>query len=122
MVPWPIAGLSLWYGVLATTAASMVWRALIGGMPRPPWWPLAWLALSGGLTVGLPLLRPWARRTAVAASALGMGMTLTVAARCIAGREPLWALLATGGAGGQALLVRYLTRPHVKKWFLKNSD
>lgn len=117
MVPWPIALLSLFYGVIATLSAATVWKALSGAGDRPFLWPAMWLALSTGVMCGLPLLKPWARGLAVAASTLLVAITLAVAGVVVLAGRPLMALVATVGAAVHVIAIRYLTRPQVKAWF-----
>ena len=117
MVPWPIGILTLFYGVIAAASAATAWKVVIGASQQPLSWPLLWLALSGGIVYGLPLLRAWARTLAIAGSALLMLSSLAVAGRIIMAGHPLAGLLATLGAGVHGIVIRYLTRPHVKAWF-----
>ena len=117
MVPWPIALLTLFYGVVATTSAATVWRVSAGAADRSLVWPLAWLALSGSLMCGLPLLRSWARRLAMAGSTLLVLVTLSMAGLFVMGARPLLGLLATVGTAVHVIVIRYLQRPTVKAYF-----
>ena len=115
MVPWPIALVCVGYAVIATSAAALMVR----GQGLAVCWSGLWALLSAAVVVGLAGLRPWARRLAVWASA---GMMLSALALSLllaiqAQPDARHSLLATGMAGLQLLLVRYLTRPHVKRWF-----
>ena len=117
MVPWPIAWLALFYGAVATTSAATVWKVILGAADRSPVWPIAWLALSASLMCGLPLLRPWARTLAMAASALLVLVTLSMAGLLVMGGRPLIGLLATLGTAVHVIAIRYLQRPTVKARF-----
>ncbi len=123
MVPWSIAVLSVGYGVLATVSLATVWKILGGAVDRPLIWPVAWLALSTTVMCGLPLLKSWARRLAIAGSVALLVTTLAVAGALVASGRPGLGLAATLGAGVHVLIIRYLQRPSVKAWFTeKVSD
>ena len=117
MVPWPIALLTLFYGVIAAAASATVWSILSGRAQAILIWPLAWLALSGGAMCGLPLLRPWARKLAIAVSAALTAVTLAFAGLLVVSRQPLGALAATCSATAHLIVIRYLRRSTVKSWF-----
>ena len=117
MVPWPIALLALFYGVIAATSASTVWKVGSGVADHPLGWPLAWLALSSSLMCGLPLLRSWARMLAMAGSTLLVLVTLSMAGLLVMGGRPLFGLLATVGTAVHVIMIRYLQRPTVKAYF-----
>ena len=86
-------------------------------------WPLVWWAVSAMLVVGLALMKPWARMLAIIAStvmtvgALGMAIIAVLPAQ----PEGWRSLMATCMAGGHLIIIRYLTRPQVKGWFVKSS-
>ena len=117
MVPWPIALLSVCYGLVAAVSATLVWKVATGAAHQPLVWPVAWLALSGGIMCGLPLLKPWARRLAIVGSVWLMVVTLSVAGLLIIHGRPLAGLLATVGAALHVIVIRYLNRPQVRVWF-----
>lgn len=117
MIPWPIALLSVCYGLVAAVSATLVWKVATGAAHQPLVWPVAWLALSGGIMCGLPLLKPWARRLAIVGSGLLMVVTLSVAGLLIINGRPLAGLLATIGASLHVIVIRYLNRPQVRVWF-----
>ena len=117
MVPWPIALLSLFYGVNATIAASAIWNRVAGVSPQPLWGPLVWLALAASAMCGLPLLRSWGRTCALWASGLMGLMTLAVAGVLAGSGRPLGGLLVTLAASVHVLIIRYLRRPSVRAWF-----
>jgi hypothetical protein len=117
MIPWPLALLSLFYGVIATLSAATLWQIAAGAVARPAVWPLVWLALSGGAMMGLPLLKPWGRALTLAASVLMTATTLAIAAALVASGRPGLSLLATVSAGAHILAIRYLRRPAIKLLF-----
>ena len=125
MVPWPIALLSLFYGVIAAVSAAIVWKILAGvhhpgpvGAGQSIMWALCWLVLAIGVTCGLPLLKAWARGWAVFGSVVMMITTLAVAGLLAASGHPLGALIATVSAATHVVIIRYLQRPAVKAYFL----
>ena len=117
MIPWPLALLALFYGVIATLSAATLWQVATGAIARPLLWPAVWLALSAGVMLGLPLLKPWGRGLAIVASVLMTLTTLAIAAGLISTGRPVASLAATVSAGAHVLAIRYLTRPQVKAWF-----
>ena len=121
MVPWPIALLTLLYGVIATASASTVWRVMTGDSQQSLIWPLMWLALSAGAMCGLPLLKPWGRVLAIWTSVLLLLVTLAIAGLWVRGGHPLGGLLAAFMAGTHALAIRYLQRPAVKSLFAQGT-
>ena len=117
MVPWPIALLALFYGLLAAVSGAGVWRIVTGEVSRPLAWPAAWLALSAGAMCGLPLLKPWARQLAIAGSA-GLGLVTLGFALLIAGSgRPGLGVIGALLAGTHLIVIRYLRRPDVKAYF-----
>ena len=117
MVPWPVALLTLFYGLLAAVSGVGVWKIVTGAADRPLLWPVAWLALSVAVMCGLPLLKSWARRLAVAGSA-GLGLVTLGFALLIAGAgRPGLGLLGALLAGTHLVVIRYLRRPSVKGYF-----
>jgi hypothetical protein len=117
MVPWPIALLTLFYGVLATISAAALWKSIAGQSVQHWIVPLFWLLMSGAAMCGLPLLKPWARRVAVFVSVLLVIVCISLASLFIVGRQPVVALAATLGAGVHLVVIRYLRRPLVKSAF-----
>ena len=119
MVPWPIALLSIGYTMLATSSAAAVWRHLGQGGAWSLLWAGGWCAVSVVLVAGLATLKPWARRLAVWVSvglmvgALGAGV---LAIRQVP-PQPMRGLFGRLMACTQLVILRYLTRPHVKAWF-----
>ena len=123
MVPWPIALLSLFYGVIATLSASSVWRILMGVSDRWLGWSLAWLMLSGGAMCGLALLHPWGRRLAIGTSVCLLVVTLALAGLFVRAGQPLVGLLIAFMASVHVLIIRYLQRPRIKRYFgFRNVD
>ena len=124
MVPWPIAMLCVAYAALATSSAAALWKAWHEQAVRHSLlWPGVWGVVSTLLVIGLAWLKPWARRLAVWTSVLLMLGSLGVAGMVIVQPrpQPVHSLFATGMAGVQLLLIRYLTRPHVKQWFVSGE-
>jgi hypothetical protein len=118
MIPWPIAMLTLFYGVLAALSAASTWTIVTGASQRPLLVHLGWLALSGATTLGLPLLRPWGRRLAVWTSGALMAVLLAIAGLLVlAARQPVLGLATAVVAASQMIPIRYLQRPAVKAWF-----
>jgi len=119
MVPWPIALLAGLYAVLATSSAAALWRIMQGQAHQSPLWPAVWCAVSTTLVIGLALLKPWARTLAIWSATFTLVGWLSAALLAVLRPTPapLSSLTATGIAGGYLLVLRYLTRPHVKAWF-----
>ena len=117
MIPWSIALLTLFYGVIATFSASAAWKVVSGMSDRPIVWPLAWLALAFSTACGLALMRPWGRTLAVVGSVIMAVVTLALAGLLVMGGHPVAALLATVGSSVHAIIIRYLSRPSVKECF-----
>ncbi len=117
MIPWPIALLALFYGVNATVSAATAWKIVFGAVDRPLLWPLAWLAVSAGAMFGLALLRPWGRVLAITGLVLIAVVALTYAGLFVMAGRPLAGLAATGLAGVQVVVIRYVRRPMVKALF-----
>ena len=117
MVPWPIALLSVFYGIIAAASAANIWKA-VGGISRQSVvWPVLWLVLSAGAMCGLALLRPWGRVLAVAGFTALCVVTLAVAGVLVASAHPLAAIAAAVVAGLHIMAIRYLQRETVKTLF-----
>jgi len=71
---------------------------------------------------GLPLLKPWARRLALAGSWLLLTLTLAVAAAWIRAGHPAIALAASLSSVVHVTVIRYLGRPSVKAIFVKSHN
>lgn len=119
MVPWPVAALSLWYAVVATAAAAALWRVAAGISPHGIVWPAVWLAVAGSASVGLPLLKPWARILAIVGSVLLTVTTLAVAAVLVRVGRPMGGVVAALSAGVHLVAIRYLQRPTIRVYFTK---
>lgn len=118
MVPWPIAVLTLFYGVIAAASASMSWQVIIGVAQRPLAPQLLWLLVSSGAMLGLPLLRSWGRRLAIWTSVGLMVVMLSVAGILVlAAHKVGLGLLMAAGSGLHMLAIRYLNLPSVKMYF-----
>ena len=118
MIPWPIALLAAWHTALATWFAADAWRALHAG-PSAAAWAGVWMIWCAMIVVGLAYLKPWARTMAFV-TALGlMALSLFAALLAIAQStpEPRSSLASTAFATFQLVIARYVTRPHVKRWF-----
>ncbi len=124
MIPWSIALLVVGYTVVAASSTVTVYRVMSGWLEHPLLWPALWSVLSTTLAIGLALLRPWARTLAVWSSVLMALSALGAAWMAIAQShpEPLRSVFATGMAGVQLVVIRYLTRPWVKAWFIRPSQ
>ncbi|MBI3088058.1 MAG: hypothetical protein HYY91_04150 [Candidatus Omnitrophica bacterium] len=121
MIPWPIALLAGLYAVLGTCSAAALWRILQGQEARSPLWPMAWTVVSGAIVVGFAFLKPWARTLAIWSAAFTLVGSLSAALLAVLRPhpEPMRSVTATAMAGVYLLVLRYLTRPHVKAWFTK---
>ena len=119
MIPWPIALLAAGYTILATSAAATMWRAWDGPGGGWAWAAGAWCAVSIILVAGLATLKPWARALAVWVSGALMVSALGAGVLAIGQvpPQPMRSLLGTVMACAQLVVLRYLTRPHVKTWF-----
>lgn len=118
MVPWPIALLTVFYGMVAAFSAATAWRILSGAVEQLLAPQLIWLALSAGAMGGLPLRKAWGRRLAIWTSLLLMiAMVATAVLVGVVGRHPLLGIVMACGAGLHVLAIRYLQRPDVKQWF-----
>ena len=119
MVPWPIVVLIVGYAILATVMAADVWRVIQGHSAQLPALPLAWCAVMAALALGFSFLQPWARRLAVGVSIFLLvgALSASVLAVLRTPPSPKAAFWGTIWAGVQLLVIRYLTRPHVKRWF-----
>jgi hypothetical protein len=117
MVPWPIALLSLFYGVIAAASAATAWKAVQGLSRQPVIWPLLWCAVAAGAMCGLALLRPWGRTLAVVGFTALCVVTLAVAGVLVTSAHPLAAIAAAVVAGLHIMAIRYLQRAKVKALF-----
>lgn len=121
MLPWPIALLSAFYGVLTAFSGAALWRlAMAGHTDAVGWIGLTFVASVCAMT-GLALMRPWARALAVIASMVMLGYALSFGAVCILTGQPGTAFGATIGAGVHLVVIRYLRRPVVKSWFVSSE-
>jgi len=127
MIPWSIALLTLFYGVIATLAAAHVWRMLMSGAAM--WavvhrasvsrvvWALVWLGVASAAMIGLPLRRAWGRSLAIITSWLLIVTTLAMAGVLVASGKPGLGLAVTFSIACHYLMIRYLKRPVVVAWF-----
>ena len=113
------------YAAIGTSAAAKLWNVMSGqpsaGHPSEVWLAF-WTAVSITLTVGFMLMKPWARRAAVWSSVLMMGGALVSAWIAAVHAQARLGFISTGVATIQLVAVRYLTRPHVKAWFIQTQD
>ena len=117
MIPWPIALFAIFYVCIGSSAAVMVAHG------HGSAWTIVWGGVAVALVWGLVFLKPWARALAVWSSVV---MTLAallsaLMAVIVTPADPHLALLATGMAGVQLVVVRYLTRPRVRGWFMESE-
>jgi len=117
MVPLPIAGLAVYFALIAAYSAASAWKIVQGRADGSLAWALACLAVSVVTMLGLSLMRPWARRTAVFGLMFMAMLALAAAASCIAGSRPGMALAMTLSTLIPAISIRYLQRPLVKTFF-----
>ena len=117
MIPWPIALLSVFYALIATSAAAQCYKIALGALDKPLAPQVAWLLVAGGAMIGLPMRRVWGRWCAIACAWWMTFTVLAIAAWLISQREPGWGLVAGLGTVVPLVAARYLTRPKVKSWF-----
>jgi hypothetical protein len=127
MIPWPIAVLTLFYGVIATVAAAHAWRMVVSGSLAwavlhkasisPFVWALVWVGVASAAMVGLPLRRLWGRSLAMITSWLLILTTLALAGVLVASGKPGLGLAVTFSVACHYLMIRYLKRPMVVAWF-----
>ncbi|HEX9780224.1 MAG TPA: hypothetical protein VGB20_03325 [bacterium] len=117
MVPLPIALLACAFAALSAVSAVSLWKTSAGLAEGSPLGPLVWLAGSLAAMCGLALLRPWGRLMAVAGAVVLMLLGLAVGGVQVASGRPADALLATCFGGAQVIVIRYLRRPDVKRYF-----
>lgn len=127
MIPWPMALLTLFYGVIATVAAAHAWRMVMSeGLVwaafhhagiSPFVWALVWLGAASAAMIGLPLRRLWGRSLAMITSWLLIVTTLAIAGVLVASGKPGLGLAVTFSIACHYLMIRYLKRPVVVAWF-----
>ena len=119
MIPWPIALLVIWYAAIATAAAAKLWQMGPALASQSGWWIGLWAGLSLVLVIGLAWLKPWARMAAIGGSLLMTVGAILGALRAVAQVPPSMSqsLTAMAVASVNLVVIRYLTRPHVKAWF-----
>ncbi len=117
MVPWPIAVLTLLYGLVAVASAASLWRIFAGMSHQMVIGPAVWLTLSATAVCGLPFAKPWGRTAAISVSVLLALLTLGIAGMLVANGRILFGLLSALLAGTHFLIIRYLQRPAVKAYF-----
>ena len=122
MIPWPIALLTLFYGVIATCSAAAAWKISVGISRQSLLWPLVWLVFSGGAMIGLPLLKRWGRLSAILTSVFLTLATLATAGLFVRAHQPLAGLLTALATSAPLSAIRYLQRPIVKGYFGMSSQ
>ena len=119
MIPWPLAALSILYGLLAFLSAVRLVECIAQPSAVGIAWTALWLVLAAGACIGLPAQKEWGRRFAV------VGATLFTAAAIVGAvllvvrvpPQPQQALLETMLAGTAIIVIRYLKRPVIKSQF-----
>ena len=118
MIPWPVALLTLFYGIIATSSASTLWKILTEVTQQSLAWQVLWPGLSGGAMCGLALMKSWGRALAIWTSTLLMVAMLVLAGLlAINAHQPLMGLIVACGAALHMVVIRYLGRPSVRSWF-----
>ena len=117
MIPWPMALLALFYGVITAISAANAWQILTGSSGHPLLWPLLWTGLCAGAMVGLPLGKAWGRTLALIAAWWLTVSSVTTAAWFVSLQQPLLGLLVTLTSVLYVAIIRYLGRPTVKTYF-----
>ena len=117
MVPWSIGFLALCYGVLATVWAAEGYRALLRS--EVPLWAGLWCALCAAATAGLLMLKPWGRVLAVVGAALLTVALMVASAAHVAVRHASMAVWIAISTVLPLMVMRYLSVPRVKKWFVE---
>ena len=119
MIPWPLAALSILYGLLAFLSVVRLTECLARGMLAGGLWSMLWVVVASGACIGLPGQKEWGRRLAVFGAILFMAAALIGAVILVVRvpPQPRLALLETLLAGLALMVLRYLTRPHIKGQF-----
>ena len=119
MVPWPLAALSILYGLLAFLSAVRLVECIAQQSAAGVAWTALWLVLAAGACIGLPAQKEWARRFAVIGAALFLTGAVVSALVLVVRTppHPKFALLDTLLAGTALIVIRYLRRPVIKSKF-----
>ena len=119
MIPWPLAALSILYGLLAFLSAVQMVTCIAQQSAAGVVWTALWLVLAAGACIGLPAQKEWGRRFAVVGAALFTVAAIIGAVVLVVHTppQPQQALLETLLAGVALIVVRYLRRPIVKAQF-----
>ena len=119
MIPWPLAALSLLYGLLAFLSAVRLVECLARGMAAGVAWMAVWVVIASGACVGLPAQKEWGRRFAVVGAVLFTAAAIVGAVVLVVRvpPQPQQALLETVLAGVALVVIRYLSRPVIKAKF-----
>ena len=119
MIPWPLAALSILYGLLAFLSAVRLVECIAQPSAVGVAWTALWLVLAAGACIGLPAQKEWGRRFAVVGAAL-FTVAAIIGAVVLVVRtppHPKFALLDTLLAGVALVVIRYLRRPVIKSKF-----
>ncbi len=119
MIPWPLAALSMLYGLLAFLSVVRLTACLAQHDVMSSVWTALWLAVTAGACIGLPGQKEWGRRCAVGGAALFTAAAI-ISAVVVVVRvppQPRYALLDTLLAGAALIVMRYLRRPVIKAQF-----
>ncbi|GEM_PF-1682743 len=117
MVPWPIACLSLFFGIIATASAANLWKIVSGMSQQSVIWSVLWLGVSVGAMCGLALLKPWGRTLAIAGFIALCAVMLAMAGLLASAHHPAGAILSAVMAGVHIVAIRYLQRDATKAYF-----
>ena len=119
MIPWPLAALSVLYGLLAFLSAVRLVECIAQQSSAGIVWTVLWLVIASGACIGLPAQKEWGRRFAVVGAAL-FTVAAIIGAVVLVVRvppHPQQALLETVLAGVALIIIRYLRRPVIKAQF-----
>ena len=121
MVPWPLAALSILYGLLAFLSAVRLVECIAQQSVAGILWTALWLVLAAGACIGLPAQKEWGRRFAVVGASLFTVAAIVGAVILVAHvpPQPQQALLETLLAGVALIVIRYLSRPVIKARFTR---
>ncbi len=117
MIPWPVAFLSLFFGVIAAASAANLWRIVNGMSQQSIIWPVVWLGVSAGAMCGLALLKSWGRTLAIAGFIALCAVMLAMAGLLASAHHPVGAILSAVMAGVHLAAMRYLQRDATKAYF-----
>lgn len=119
MIPWPLAALSILYGLLAFLSAVRLAGCIARGTVAGIVWTALWLLVASAACIGLPAQKEWGRRCALVGAILFTAAALVGAVMLVMRTppQPQQALLETVLAGVALVVLRYLRRPVIKAQF-----